>query len=254
MKHEDSMKRVFRILVRSVALLLLFAPAYAAETAEEGKKTTHPIEGYWRWNFTMPDGATTRPKLILTMRDGRLSGTSSFRPGSETAITNAGLNGDELSFQVVRAREGQDIVTTYRGRWSGKEIKGTVESNWAGEKQTYDWTAQRAHVGAEGTWQWTNYFGGRTGRGFVMKVDLEQSGDILSGSMPGFRGGRRTEIRNGTIKNGELYFETERTFEDTIIVTKYSGKQTGDVIKGTIESTGFDGQERKDEWRAKRVD
>jgi hypothetical protein len=87
-----------------------------------------------------------------------------------------------------------------------------------------------------------------------MRVDLEQNGEILTGSMPGFRVGRRTEIKNGTIKNGELYFETERTFEDTTFITKYTGKQTGDTIKGTIESTGFDGEERKNEWQAKRVD
>lgn len=256
MKHSSTMKTFAGILVCSVAHLLLTL-GRAADADEEVSKPTHSIEGCWRWNFTMPDGATTRPKLILAMRNGKLTGTTSFRPGSETSITNAVLSGDELSFQVIRRREDQDIVTTYRGKWSGQEIQGKIESNWAGESQTFDWTAQRAHLGVEGTWQWTNFFGGfggRGGRGFVMLVALDQSGEILTGSMPGFRGGRRTEIKNGTMKHGELYFETERTFEETTFVTKYSGKQTGDMIKGTIESTTLDGEERKTDWVAKRVD
>ena len=269
------MNALFRIIVHSVALLVV-ALGRSADADEESSKPTHPIEGTWRWTFAMPDGTTTRPKLILAMRDGKLTGTSSFRPGSETSITNAVLNGDELRFQVIRQREGQDIVTTYMGQWRGQEIKGRIESNWAGEKQTFDWEAQRAKLGIEGTWQWTNYFGGfggggggtnsaaggggggrfggRGGRGFVMRIDLEQNGEILTGSMPGFRDGRRTEIKKGTIKNGEFYFEIERTFGEDTFVTKYSGKQAGDMIKGTIASTTLDGEERKTDWVAKRVD
>src|SRR5437867_2305172 len=101
------MKAFLNILVHSVALVCL-GLGRAAEADDDQKPPTHPIEGTWRWNFTMPDGATTRPKLTLTMRDGKLTGTSSFRPGTQTAITNAVLIGDELRFQVIRQREGQD--------------------------------------------------------------------------------------------------------------------------------------------------
>src|SRR4029453_17896818 len=130
---------------------LVLAPSHLVFSAESDGKPTHSIDGIWRWTFTMPDGTTARPKLILETENGKLSGTSSFRPGSEAAITNVVFNGDLLRFQVIRSREGQEIVTTYTGQWSGKTIKGKVESNWAGEKEAYDWEAQRAHEGVEGT-------------------------------------------------------------------------------------------------------
>jgi hypothetical protein len=198
----------------------------------------------------MPDGAITRPKLILATEDGKLTGRTSFRPGTETSITNVSLKGDELRFQVVRERDGHEIITSYRGQWSGKIIKGKVESNWAGEKQVYDWEAQRAHEGASGTWKWTNSFRGRK---FEMRIDLEQEGETLTGSMPGFGRRRRIEIKNGSVKDGTIYFEIERGREEEKIVTRYSAKQTGDNLKGTMETT-VDGEEQKTDWEARRID
>jgi hypothetical protein len=232
---------------------VLMALSQAAGADVEPAKTTHPLEGSWRWNFSMPDGTTTRPKLILALENGRLTGTTTFRAGAETPITNVVLKGDQLRFQVIRERDGREIVTTYSGKWNDKSIKGKVESNWAGEKQSYPWEAQRAHHGVEGVWKWLVTFR-RGGRPFEMRVDLEQEGETLTGSMPSGRGRRRTEIQNGSFKNGELYFEVERDFGGVKILTKYRGKQTGDTIKGTTESTTFDGEERKDDWEARRSD
>jgi len=230
------MKTRLTAIVYGLALLLcpFHQPAHAAETSG---KTTPAIDGTWRWTFTMPDGTTSRPKLILATENGKLTGTTSFRPGTETSITNAILRGDELSFQVIRKREDQEIITTYTGKWSGK--------------QSYDWEAQRAHEGAEGTWKWPVTFRGRK---LDARVDLEQDDDILTGTMPVFgRGRSKIEIKNGSIINGEIYFEVERGPAENKIVTKYTGKQTGDKIKGTIETT-VDGEERKSDWEAKRVD
>ena len=244
------MKTRLTVLAYGLTLLLdpFQQPAYAAETSG---KATPSIDGTWRWTFTMPDGTTSRPKLILATENGKLTGTTSFRPGTETSITNAILRGDELSFQVIRKREDQEIITTYTGKWNGKSIKGKVESNWAADKQSYDWEAQRAHEGAEGTWKWPVTFRGRK---LDARVDLEQDDDILTGTMPVFgRGRSKIEIKNGSIINGEIYFEVERGSADNKIVTKYTGKQTGDKIKGTIETT-VDGEERKSDWEAKRVD
>src|SRR5689334_8662938 len=104
----------------------------ALSAAEPAVGSPPSIDGTWRWTFSMPDGTISQPKLVLEMEDGQLTGTTSFRPGSEAAITNAVLSGDQLRFQVIRHREGREIVTTYRGLWSGKTIRGTIESNWNG--------------------------------------------------------------------------------------------------------------------------
>src|SRR2546421_4633313 len=180
------MKSAFKM---PFVLLVLFAtvvqPVLAAE--DEDAKSTHPLDGSWRWNFTMPDGTTIRPKLVLAVKDGKLTGTTSFRAGTEAPITNAVLNGDQLRFDVIRDRDGQQILTTYSGKWDTNAIKGKVESNWAGKKEAFDWVAQRAHLGVEGTWKWNRSFGGGGGRrGFQERVELEQNGEVLTGTMPGF--------------------------------------------------------------------
>ena len=135
--------------------LVFLVSAQPGHAAEADAKTAPTLEGTWRWTFTMPDGTTTRPKLKFKVEEGQLSGTTSFRAGTEAPVTNILVNGDQLSFQVIRRRNGEDVLTTYSGKWSEKTIKGKIESNWAGEKEAFDWIAERAHVGVEGVWRWT---------------------------------------------------------------------------------------------------
>src|SRR5688572_7572383 len=130
--------------------LALLVTAMEPGQAADSDKSKQTIEGTWRWNFTMPDGSVTRPKLSLVIEEGKLTGITSYRPGTETRITNAALKGDQLFFQVIRGRGDAEIVTTYSGKWNEKTIKGKIESNWAGEKQSFNWDAQRANFGVEG--------------------------------------------------------------------------------------------------------
>ena len=262
------MKIRFTMMVVAGALCfgaLLLQRAHSADAVALSKAPT--LEGTWRWNFVMPDGTTNRPRLKFSVEEGRLFGLTSFRAGSEAAVTNLVVNGDHLSFQVMRSRSDRDIVTTYSGKWSDESIVGKIESNWAGGKQTFDWEAVRAHHGVEGIWSWTNSFlggggGGRgpggRGRGFESRIELEQEGEKITGktvsrSGRSGRGGSSVPITNGVFTNGVIYFEIERTFFETKNLSRHCGKQTGDVIIGTIE-TEFNGEERVLDWEAKRVD
>jgi hypothetical protein len=246
-------------------VFLGFLPHVSA--AEGDPKIAPTLEGTWRWTFTMPDGTTTRPKLKFKVEEGQLFGTTSFRAGTEAPVTNILVNGDQLSFQVIRRRNGEDVLTTYSGKWTEKSIKGKIESNWAGEKEAFDWIAERAHIGVEGVWRWTNSFwsgrgggggggqggrGGGRGRGFESRVELEQEGEKLTGKTVGSRFGA-APISNGSITNNEVYFEIERTFGEFKNITKYQGKQSGDTIKGTMESE-IEGEERVIDWEATRED
>jgi len=249
------MKASLKIFCQACVFLFIALRALAAADDEPAKRT-HSPDGSWRWNFTMPDGSTSRPKLELSIENGKLTGNLRFRPGTLARITNAVLTGDKIHFQVVRYRDGQAIVTTYSGKWTDQLIKGTIESNWAGEKQSYDWEAKRGHVGVEGSWRWQSSF--RGGNPFTVRADIEQDGEIVTGSMPVRFGGRgrgsKIDIKSGSIKNGEIYFETEFGTDEDKRVTIYRGKQTGDIIEGTIERTNSEGEQVKDDWYAKRAD
>ena len=243
------------VVAAALAACVLLPSGESADAPELKKAPT--LEGTWRWSFVMPDGTTNRPKLRFAVDEGRLIGKTSFRVGTETPVTNLTVNGDQVQFQVIRRRSDRDVVTTYSGKWNDQAIKGKIESDWAGEKQTFDWEATRAHHGVEGVWRWTNSFfsfgnrGGR-GRGFESRVELEQEGERITGKTLSSRVPSVT-ITNGVFTNDVIYFEIERFFFETRNLTKYTGKVTGDLIKGSMESE-INGEDREIDWEATRVD
>jgi hypothetical protein len=253
------------MILNSVVVALIVAVGLAAQDSEpELQPEPVSIDGAWRWDFVMPDGTVTRPRLTLTTSDGALSGTTSFRPGSECAITNVTLQGDRLRYQVFRERNGVLTTTTYTGIWSGKLIHGKIESNWAGPMQSFDWEAIRSHAGVEGVWTWQNSFtsparanaspgrGGRVGLDIPTRVLLRQENERVTGkAFP--RLGRSIPIAHGSITNNDVYFEIERTYRTNSILVKYHGKQTGDAISGSMELE-MNGRTRKADWEAKRLD
>src|SRR4029078_13203947 len=92
---------------------------------------------------------------------------------------------------------------------------------------------------------------------FPARVELEQSGELVTGSMPGFgRGRQKIPIQNGVFTNGVVYFEIERTRfgSDEKFITMYEGLQAGDTLTGWTSYTNFNGELTEDPWKAKRVD
>jgi hypothetical protein len=100
-----------------------------------------------------------------------------------------------------------------------------------------------------GTWKWTVTFGDQE-REMTLTLKLEDG--KLTGSMPG-RNNTETPISDGKFENDTVSFSVKRTRGEREIVTKYSGKVSGDTLTGTIESPGRGGGEaRSREWTAKR--
>jgi hypothetical protein len=99
-----------------------------------------------------------------------------------------------------------------------------------------------------GTWKWEVSFNNRK---FEVTLKLKLEGDKLTGVLPG-RQGRETKIEDGTFKDGTVSFKVTREREGQKFTSTYSGKVTGDTIKGKIESER-NGQKRSRDWEAKRV-
>jgi hypothetical protein len=114
--------------------------------------------------------------------------------------------------------------------------------------------AQLKAADASGTWSWTTP--GRDGgeaRKSTLKLKVE--GEKVTGTMsaPG-RGGaqsRDVEISDGKIKGDEISFAVVREINGNKMTAKYSGKISGDTIKGKVE-TEREGQARSRDWEAKR--
>jgi hypothetical protein len=97
-----------------------------------------------------------------------------------------------------------------------------------------------------GTWKWTVMGGGGQARETTLTLKLD--GNKLTGAISG-RGGMETPIEEATYKDGEVSFKVTRERMGQKVTTKYSGKLSGDTIKGKSEREG--GQAR--DWEAKRA-
>jgi hypothetical protein len=98
-----------------------------------------------------------------------------------------------------------------------------------------------------GTWKWTVEFGGQS-REVTLK--LKHEGDKLTGTITG-RNNEETKIEDGTVKGDEVAFKVTREFNGQKFVMKYSGKVSGDTLKGKTEFER-DGQTQSRDFEAKR--
>jgi hypothetical protein len=101
-----------------------------------------------------------------------------------------------------------------------------------------------------GTWKWTMAFGQNRGnREVTLKLKLDAG--KLTGALLG-RDNKENPIQDGTYKDGDLAFKVVRERNGNKMTQKFTGKLSGDTIKGKIE---FDrnGQTQSRDWEAKRA-
>lgn len=87
-------------------------------------------------------------------------------------------------------------------------------------------------AGAAGTWTWTQP--GRNGDTTVT-LTLQQAGDAVTGTITG-PGGRETEIKDATFKDGKLAFKVVRDFNGQTSTTTYTATISGDTFTGKSET------------------
>lgn len=228
--------------------LLILMGSVFLHAAEEVNEATS-ASGIWKWTFMMPDGSKIEPRVKIQQDGDKLTGTTRIREGLETEISEGKVQGNEVSFAVVRERDGHKITTTYKGVRTNNHIKGTIQSDWNGQKQTYEWEARRFSKDPTGTWAWK--LANRRGRTNEFKLTLIQQTNELTGLITFF--GNEIEIEEGKVKNGEISFSVPQEVNEDIITWNYKGRVISDTIKGRVELTGGE-RDRLIEWTAHRTD
>ena len=97
---------------------------------------------------------------------------------------------------------------------------------------------------ATGTWKGS--YPGRDGQTRESTIVLKAEGEKLTGTVAGGRGA--SEIKDGTIKGGDISFSVVRNFGGNDVTVKYKGTLVGDAIQFKVEAG-----ERSYEMTAKRV-
>ena len=121
----------------TLAAVLVAAAAYAADPA-----------GTWTWSTPGRNGGPDRVStLTLKVDDAKLTGTVSA-PGRDgqavaTPIADGHIDGDKVSFDLVRSYNGNSNTNKYSGTVTADAITGKIEFTRNGESQSRDWTAKR---------------------------------------------------------------------------------------------------------------
>jgi hypothetical protein len=97
------------------------------------------VNGKWKAKFETPNGQTIESTFDLKGEGSNLTGTVTGRNG-ETKIQDGKVDGDNITFNVIRNFNGQDFKIGYKGKVEGDEIKLTVSF---GEDRTFDMIAKR---------------------------------------------------------------------------------------------------------------
>jgi hypothetical protein len=105
-------------LKRLLAVLFLAAIATSAFAAD--------VTGTWKASFDTPNG-TMESTFVFKVDGSKLTGTISMGEMGDSAISEGKVDGDSISFAVVRERDGNEFRMNYKGKVSGAEIKFTVE-------------------------------------------------------------------------------------------------------------------------------
>jgi hypothetical protein len=109
--------------------------------------------------------------------------------------------------------------------------------------------AARAADDPSGTWKFD--VKGANGQSRSSTVKLKLEGDKLTGAMVSAQG-RETAVSDASFKDGEVSFTVVRMRQNMKTTAKYSGKLSGDEIKGTIKTERPDGSTNEQPWEAKR--
>jgi hypothetical protein len=104
-----------KILLIGAVVLLVLTAAYAADVTGKWVAETQGRNGPTQTTFTFKvDGA-------------KLTGTTQGAQGEPAEITEGKVEGDNISFVVVRKMGENEFKVTWKGKVSGDEIKFTRE-------------------------------------------------------------------------------------------------------------------------------
>jgi hypothetical protein len=110
--------------------------------AWEAKRLPETPEGGWKWITTVND---RRLEFTLTLKQegDHLTGHLAGRKGQGVDIHHGRFRDGEVSFEVERERDGEKILSKFRGRLIRDRIQGREVATVGKTEHAYDWTAIR---------------------------------------------------------------------------------------------------------------
>ena len=214
-------------------ILILGVTCFAVQPASAADKKTDPT-GTWKWERTR--GENTRQFTLRLRLDGdKVTGTYASRrsdSNNEAKIENAKLEGDKLSFRVVREFNDRKFTINMQGKVAEDTITGNGEFSMNGQTREFPWEAKRS-VDAQdvvGTWRFTI----ETDNGTLEPtIKFTEKDGKLQGMYTGRSNDR--EATKISIKDNQLSFTISGENDGNAWSVVYKGKPRGNAIKGSVD-------------------
>jgi hypothetical protein len=116
---------------RFAILMALFAVAGCAAD----------VAGTWKASVETPNGSFENT-FVFKVDGNKLTGTSSNQMMGETPISDGKVDGDDVTFNVVINRDGNEFKLAYKGKVTGNEMKLTITLPQG--DRTFEMTAKKA--------------------------------------------------------------------------------------------------------------
>jgi hypothetical protein len=101
------------------------------------------LSGKWTAEYPGPQGNTAHSVITLKAEGDALTGSVEGMRGGQTAISDGKVNGDDITFNVVREWQGVDFKLVYHGKMKGDTIHFTVTRE-GGQGGSREFEARRA--------------------------------------------------------------------------------------------------------------
>ncbi len=240
-----------KYLLAGLCALTFFANGNAQEGAQEKAQevtaaaaTSANPAGKWAWTQDMR-GNEVSFELVLAMKDDKLTGTfQSIFPNPPEGfpadmakpvdIEDGKVEGDKISFNVVRDFNGNEFVSKFEGTVKGDQIVGSRTVNFGGEDRVSDWTAKRSGLMASdvvGDW----VIKVNTPQGEIEeKLSFEMDGDKLKGVFHSSFFGD-SPLKDIKLEGEKLLFGVEFSNNEFSMDIDYETKPKGDKITGAAK-------------------
>ena len=99
------------------------------------------VAGTWKASVETPNG-NFENTFVFKVDGAKLTGTSSNQMMGETPISDGTVDGDDVAFNVIVSRDGNEFKLAYKGKVTGNEMKLTI--TLPGGDRTFEMTAKKA--------------------------------------------------------------------------------------------------------------
>jgi hypothetical protein len=129
-------RRTWTCLAALAAVATTFGFSSPARAADK------TATGTWNWTFNR-NGEDVKMSVTLKQDGEKLTGKFKPPQGDEVDIKDGKVKDGEVTFDVVRERDGNTFTVHYTGKLDGDTLKGKSEVEINGEKRMRDWEAKR---------------------------------------------------------------------------------------------------------------